>query len=190
MKRQIVERREIPLPSLPQGSQSSFGVVDLVYDDGSVRRLWQKDDGVQIFALTVDGRVIAVIERGYTHLPGGYVEPGESPEAAARRELREETGYNALDFQLLASVLQDSGGSARRVWLYMARKCSKAGDGEEGISVTLMDPRRFWHLLTTYVMGEPGTKRMGLMSLAVTTLAFQRLGWIAVSSERGKGKDE
>ena len=31
-------------------------------------------------------------------IPGGHVEPGESPDAAARRELEEETG--ALDYQI------------------------------------------------------------------------------------------
>ena len=38
-----------------------------------------------------------------TTLPAGFIEPGESPEEAARRELLEETGYSAPAFQLLGS---------------------------------------------------------------------------------------
>lgn len=34
--------------------------------------------------------------RGEIRLPKGHIEPGESPEAAALREVREETGYQTL----------------------------------------------------------------------------------------------
>jgi ADP-ribose pyrophosphatase len=36
--------------------------------------------------------------------PGGLIEPGETPEQAAERELREETGYSARSFRLLGQT--------------------------------------------------------------------------------------
>lgn len=45
-----------------------------------------------------DGRLLVVRDRGFRHfsLPGGGVRNGERPEDAAVRELREETGLEAL----------------------------------------------------------------------------------------------
>lgn len=47
------------------------------------------------YALLVDeqGRVAIVRESGAYFLPGGGIEPGETPEEALRREVREECGF-------------------------------------------------------------------------------------------------
>jgi len=41
--------------------------------------------------------------------PGGKLEPGESPEAAIRREIREELGCEILPHRVLPSFLHDYG---------------------------------------------------------------------------------
>jgi ADP-ribose pyrophosphatase len=40
----------------------------------------------------------------YLALPGGYIEPGESEESAARREFREETGFDAVEWNYLGEL--------------------------------------------------------------------------------------
>lgn len=179
MPKQIIERREIPLPALPLGSESSLRVVDLVYDNDSVKRIWTKDDGVQVLGLTTENKVIAVTEKSYTHLVGGYIEPTEKPELAARRELLEETGYSAHRLKLLSCVCHDSGGSDRVVWLYLATGCHKTRDGEKNIEVTLMEPSEFWKFIITHIKTESGAiPKKGLMSMVTATLAFHELGWL------------
>ena len=55
--------------------------------------------------------------------PAGYIENGETPEHAALRELREETGYVSHKFILLDSFYQDEGVSAAYNYIYLANDC-------------------------------------------------------------------
>lgn len=53
-------------------------------------------------------------------MPAGTLEPGEEPEACARRELREETGYLAGRLRSLGSIWTSPGFCDERVWLFVA----------------------------------------------------------------------
>jgi ADP-ribose pyrophosphatase len=54
-------------------------------------------------------------------IPAGTLEAGEPPEAAARRELAEETGYQARQWQKLAEFFPSPGVLSERTHLYLAR---------------------------------------------------------------------
>lgn len=59
--------------------------------------------GAGVVCLNEDGEVLLVRrgDNGHWDVPGGRVEPGEAVEAAARRELLEETGMQARTLRLL-----------------------------------------------------------------------------------------
>src|SRR4051812_347913 len=70
----------------------------------------QSPDWVNVVALTPDGCLVLVRQFRYgidefsLEVPGGVMETGEEPIAAALRELREETGYTGAPAKLLGSV--------------------------------------------------------------------------------------
>lgn len=82
-----------------------------------------------VFAVTPDERVVLV--RQYKHgiaetvleLPAGGIDPGETAEACAARELAEETGYVSApgDLTLLRTFILDPTSSTTRYHLYYAK---------------------------------------------------------------------
>src|SRR5262245_6274253 len=87
-------------------------------------------DYVSIVALTADGRLLLVrqyrpaVEQVTLELPCGHVEPGETPEEAARKELLEETGYVADQFELLGEFSPDTGRLSNRLWCFFASRAT------------------------------------------------------------------
>src|SRR5262245_8971538 len=80
-----------------------------------------------IVPLLDDGRVVLIrqyrpiVGAEIWELPAGTIEPGESPEACARRELVEEAGYEAGRLESLGEALADPGLTDERIYFFLAR---------------------------------------------------------------------
>ena len=110
-------------------------------------------DYAAVVALTPESDVLIVrqfrpaVERHTLELPSGLVDPGEKPEETARRELLEETGYEAGTLTVLGSMFPDTGRLANRIWHCVARDVRpvpgrKPEEGMEVLVWSLAELRR------------------------------------------------
>lgn len=96
--------------------------------------LIRTSDYVVIVAMTINNEFILV--RQYRpvvgavtlELPAGHVDPGESPEQAARKELLEETGHVAGACELLGDLSPDPGRLGNRLWCFFAPDATPTRD--------------------------------------------------------------
>jgi ADP-ribose pyrophosphatase len=101
----------------------------------------------------------------------GYLEDGEPPEACARRELFEETGFEASDWKDLGSFCPDGNRGFGRAHFFLARS-AQAGEGAgeaEGLTLRRVPLDNVPGLLLSAEFGE-------LSAVAGTGLALARLG--------------
>jgi ADP-ribose pyrophosphatase len=97
--------------------------------DGKItqREYIRHPGAVVILPLLPDGTVLLErqfrypLDRVFIEFPAGKIDPGEDPLACAKRELREETGYTATDWQFVCTIHNAIAYSDEHLDLYVAR---------------------------------------------------------------------
>ena len=95
-------------------------------------REWINHPGAAcIVPILPDGQIALIRQYRYPvskemiELPAGKLDPGESPEECAKRELEEEIGYKTSKLTYLTHIHPAIGFASEKMWLYLAEELEK-----------------------------------------------------------------
>lgn len=114
----------------------------------AVREYIRHPGAVVIVALRPDGKLVLErqyrypLRRAFLELPAGKIDAGEDILACAKRELREETGYVADEWEYLGVMHPCISYSDERIEIFLARGLDHVGaalDDEEFLEILALD---------------------------------------------------
>ncbi|MCD4853495.1 NUDIX hydrolase [Arthrobacter sp. AK01] len=149
--------------------------------DGSVSE-WDViagPDSAAMLAFTEGGAEVVMFEqfrvgpgRTLLELPGGYVNQGETPESAARRELAEETGYESSAIYYTGSEWRSARSSSRK-HVAIAAEARPGGDpswdASEAGFVRLLPSHELLDFLLSGDLTDAGLACRGLLKFALSS---------------------
>jgi len=159
-----IERPESKQPIPPEAVRVFKGEIFGVYQwqqklfDGTTatfEKLKRADTAV-VIPVTREGSIILTLQEqpgkpAFLGCAGGRLEEGEDPLAAGRRELLEETGYEAEEL-VLWHATQPVSKIDWAVYTFIARNCSKVSDQKldagEKIALQLVSFDEFFRIAT------------------------------------------
>lgn len=113
-------------------------------------REWIKHPGAAaVVPILADGRIVLVKQYRYPvgkvtlEIPAGKLDLHELPEDCARRELKEETGYQAASLEKLSAIGTTMAFSNEMIHLYVAKNLvlgTVCPDEDEFINTVLLSP--------------------------------------------------
>lgn len=161
-----------PGPELPL-FQVRYDLVESPRNSMRMRAIvLETPDWVNIVAVTAAGKIVVVNQYRFgvgkitTEIPAGIVDPGETHQQAAIRELREETGYTASEWQYMGWVEPNAAFLNNRCHHWFASNVTKTElprlDESEDISVCEMSLQQLRSEI------HEGRMRNGLSLLALS----------------------
>jgi ADP-ribose pyrophosphatase len=135
--------------------------VDTVRASGgreTTREIVEHSDCIAIIAVDAEDRVLLVkqfrkaVEKELLEIPAGGIDPGESPEAAVSREMREETGYLPRRVERLGGFYSAPGYSTEYLYLFLATDLTPSqlfAEDSEGISLVRVSPEQILELISS-----------------------------------------
>ncbi len=143
-----------------EGRILSLEVLDVELSGGrrAVREIVRHGAAVAVIARRRDGRFVFIrqfrkaLERICFEVMAGNVDPGEAPETAAVRELKEETGYEPDAIRLLGSIYPSIGYCTERIDIFYAdvHEPGKTDfDPDEDIETVLLTKEKMDEMIRT-----------------------------------------
>ena len=106
---------------LPDGSEATR---EYIVHPGAVMIVPRLPDGKLLF----ERQFRYPHQRVFIEFPAGKIDSGEDPLATAKRELLEETGYQAREWHVLVDVFNSPGFTNERVRIFLARGLERRPD--------------------------------------------------------------
>lgn len=115
-------RLDVDKVRLPNGKEMDF---EMIHHPGAAAVVPVLDNGdvllVRQYRYATGGWLLEV--------PAGKLDPGESPETCAAREVEEETGYKPGSLQPLGWIWTTPGFTDEKIWLYIATGLEATAQG-------------------------------------------------------------
>lgn len=128
-----VQRDTVRLPNNQPATR------EYIKHPGAVVILPMLDDG----SILMERQFRYPLKRVFIEFPAGKIDPGETPLACAQRELLEETGYTATDWQFVCTIHNAIAYADEHLDLYLARGLvagERKLDEEEFLDTFLASP--------------------------------------------------
>ncbi|MFC2020091.1 NUDIX hydrolase [Chloroflexota bacterium] len=151
----------------------------------STREIVEHSDCIAIVPVDADGNILLVsqyrkaVEKEILEIPAGGIEPGETPDDAVRREMREETGYLPRRIQRLGGFYSAPGYSSEYLYLYLATDLTPSplrAEDTDDITLVRLPAGQIPELIATGRLADAKSLAGLLLFLEYQKQAGQRMG--------------
>lgn len=155
------EEKTIHTEPIYKGNITEYVVktVELPNGHHATREIVLHDDASAVIAF-IDGRLLCVeqfrkpLEQTCIEIPAGLIDPGETPLEAAKRELEEETTYQAEKWEEVTSFYSTPGFCNERLTIFEVSDVSEVldplpQDEDETLSVVTVSFEEAWELIAS-----------------------------------------